>query len=60
MWIAQWPDGSWILYKGKPREKMGGWDGEQVAILARSLYLISWRESLKEVDPLEYGFKENE
>ena len=58
MWIAQWPDGSWILYKGKPRLKMGGWDGEQVAIVARSLQLINWRETLKEVDPIEYGFKE--
>lgn len=57
MWIAQWPDGMWILYKGKPREKMGGWDGEQVAILARSLHIISWKETLKEVDPLEYGYE---
>lgn len=57
MWIAQWPDGTWILYKSKPREKMGGWDGEQVAILSRGLHLISWRQSLKEVDPREYGIE---
>lgn len=57
MWIAQWPDGSWILYRGKPTLKMSGWDGEQLGIISRSLYLINWRETLKEVDPLEYGYE---
>lgn len=54
MWIAQWPDGAWILYREKPVLKMGGWDGEQVGIVSRSLYILNWRETLKEVDPAEW------
>lgn len=54
MWIAQWPDGTWCSYKEKPREKMGGWDGECHAILMRRNHLISWRQSLREVPENEY------
>ncbi len=59
MWIAQWPDGTWILYKDKPREKMGGWDGEQLAIVSRGLHIISWRTTCKKVNPEDYGFQED-
>lgn len=54
MWIAQWPDGTWILYKDKPREKMGGWDGEQLAIVSRGPHIISWRTTCKKVSPEDY------
>lgn len=57
MWVAQWPDGTWILYKDKPREKMGGWDGEQLRTIARGLHLINWRQTLHEIDPREYGYE---
>lgn len=56
MWLAQWPDGTWMLFKGKPQEKMGGWDGHQIAILTRGLYTISWRGTLRQVDPEDYGY----
>ncbi|UAV84512.1 hypothetical protein PHB09_016 [Pseudomonas phage PHB09] len=51
MWIAQWPDGTRILYRTKPRVKMGGWDGEAVRVLSRSegFHSGSWRDSLVEV-----------
>lgn len=47
MWIAQHPCGTWCAYKVEPVEKMGGWDGEVYAVLDRSLYMMSWRDSLE-------------
>jgi hypothetical protein len=47
MWIAQHPCGTWCAYKEKPKEKMGGWDGEVYAVLSRGLWIMSWRESLE-------------
>lgn len=58
MYIAQWPDGTWILYKDKPRLKMTGWDGEQLEVLHnRELWIISWRETCRKVDPKEFGYE---
>lgn len=47
MWIAQHPNGTWCAYREEPREKMGGWDGEVYAVIDRSLWIMSWRQSLE-------------
>lgn len=54
MWIAQWPDDTWCAYKTKPREKMGGWDGEVYAVLNIQQYLIGWRMTLKHMTFKDY------
>jgi len=57
MWIAQHPCGTWCAYKEKPREKMGGWDGEVYAVLNKQQYLISWRQTLQELSLKDYQDK---
>ncbi|ATN92919.1 putative cytidine and deoxycytidylate deaminase [Pseudomonas phage PPSC2] len=57
MWIAQHPCGTWCAYKEKPREKMGGWDGEVYAKLDISGWILSWRQTLKEMSFKEYQDK---
>ncbi len=54
MWIAQQPCGTWCAYKEKPREKMGGWDGEVYCVLMISSCVISWRSTLRELSFKEY------
>lgn len=54
MWLAQHPCGTWCAYKEKPREKMGGWDGDVYSVLNIQQYLISWRQTLREVSIHEY------
>jgi hypothetical protein len=54
MWIAQHPCGTWCAYKEKPREKMGGWDGDVYSVLSIQQYLISWRQTLREISIYEY------
>jgi hypothetical protein len=57
MWIAQQPDGTWCAYEKKPLEKMGGWDGEPVAYLLRSLWIMNWRQTLQEMTLKQYSDK---
>lgn len=57
MWIACHPCGTWCAYKEKPREKMGGWDGDVYSELERGLRIISWRQSLQEMTFKEYQDK---
>lgn len=57
MWIAQHPCGTWCSYKEKPREKMGGWDGEVYSELKRDLWIISWRQTLQEMTFKDYQDK---
>lgn len=54
MWIAQHPNGVWCAYKEKPREKMGGWDGDVYSEIMRDLWIISWRTTLQEMSFKEY------
>lgn len=49
MWIAQHPCGTWCAYKEKPREKMGGWDGEVYSVLNHNVWILSWRQTLHEL-----------
>lgn len=57
MWIAQHPCGTWCAYRERPREKMGGWDGEIYSELALLSHTISWRQTLKEMTFKEYQDK---
>jgi hypothetical protein len=57
MWIAQHPCGTWCAYKEKPREKMGGWDGEVYSVLLVQSDIISWRQTLRELTFKEYQDK---
>ena len=54
MWIAQQPCGTWCAYEEKPREKMGGWDGDVYSEITRDLWIISWRATLQEMSFKEY------
>lgn len=54
MWIAKHPCGTWCAYKEKPREKMGGWDGDIYSVLIIHSDPISWRQTLREVSIYEY------
>lgn len=54
MWIAQHPCGTWCSYKDEPRKKAGGWDGCVYAKLNISLWILSWRGTLKWVPDSEY------
>lgn len=57
MWIACHPCGTWCAYKEKPREKMGGWDGEVYSVLMIRHTLIGWRNTLQELSFKEYQDK---
>lgn len=54
MWVCQHPCGTWCAYMEKPIEKMGGWDGEVYAVLNYNVWILNWRQTMKEMSFKEY------